>query len=82
MNIAGKKIENDKAYTLHLLESVGLDEEEANRHILKLSGGQQQRALIARCLSYDPKVILADEIYELKAVKKTNPKKNIIMKKG
>ena len=44
-----------------MLASVGLDEEEANRRILKLSGGQQQRVAIARCLSYDPKVILADE---------------------
>lgn len=61
MNIAGKKTENDKQYAMELLKRVGLDEEEVNRRILKLSGGQQQRVAIARCLSYDPKVILADE---------------------
>ena len=44
-----------------MLESVGLDEDEANRRILKLSGGQQQRVAIARALSYDPDIILADE---------------------
>ena len=46
---------------LQLLESVGLDEDEANRRVLKLSGGQQQRVAIARALSYDPDIILADE---------------------
>lgn len=61
MSIAGKKTENDKRYAMELLKRVGLDDEEANRRILKLSGGQQQRVAIARCLSYDPKVILADE---------------------
>ena len=44
-----------------LLTGVGLDEEEANRRVLKLSGGQQQRVAIARALSYNPDVILADE---------------------
>ena len=39
----------------------GLDEDEANRRVLKLSGGQQQRVAIARALSYDPDIILADE---------------------
>lgn len=61
MEIAGKKTTDKKAEALRLLAKVGLDEEEANRRILKLSGGQQQRVAIARCLSYDPKVILADE---------------------
>ena len=60
MEIAGKK-ENRKMIARELLEKVGLDEEEMNRRILKLSGGQQQRVAIARCLSYEPKVILADE---------------------
>ena len=46
---------------MDLLKKVALDEEEANRRILKLSGGQQQRVAIARALSYDPKIILADE---------------------
>ena len=46
---------------MELLDSVGLDEDEANRRVLKLSGGQQQRVAIARALSYDPDIILADE---------------------
>ena len=44
-----------------MLKKVGLNEEEANRRVLKLSGGQQQRVAIARALSYDPQIILADE---------------------
>ena len=43
------------------MESVGLDETFANRRVLKLSGGEQQRIAIARSLSYDPEVIIADE---------------------
>ena len=50
-----------KDRALELLKSVRLDEEEANRRVLKLSGGQQQRVAIARALSYDPDIILADE---------------------
>ena len=62
MDIAGAKTggkKKDKA--MKLLGSVGLDEDEANRRVLKLSGGQQQRVAIARALSYDPDIILADE---------------------
>lgn len=61
MEIAGVKGRNKKAKALSLLESVGLDGEEANRRVLKLSGGQQQRVAIARALSYDADIILADE---------------------
>ena len=61
MDVAGYKCKNKKERALELLESVGLDEDEANRRILKLSGGQQQRVAIARALSYDPDIILADE---------------------
>ena len=46
---------------MELLDSVGLDDDEANRRVLKLSGGQQQRVAIARALAYDPDIILADE---------------------
>ena len=61
MDISGKKFSNKKKLAMELLEKVGLDEDEANRRILKLSGGQQQRVAIARALSYNPDVILADE---------------------
>ncbi len=61
MDVAGDKSKNKKARALELLSSVGLDEDEANRRVLKLSGGQQQRVAIARALSYDPDIILADE---------------------
>ena len=61
MDVSGAKIKNKKQRALELLDSVGLDEDEANRRVLKLSGGQQQRVAIARALSYDPDIILADE---------------------
>lgn len=61
MDVSGAKIKDKKQKALTLLDSVGLDEDEANRRVLKLSGGQQQRVAIARALSYDPDIILADE---------------------
>ena len=61
MDIAGVKGVNKKEKAMALLKSVGLDEDEANRRVLKLSGGQQQRIAIARALSYDADIILADE---------------------
>ena len=61
MDVAGYKIKNKKQKAIELLNSVGLDEDEANRRVLKLSGGQQQRVAIARALSYNPDIILADE---------------------
>ena len=55
----GKKAIREAAY--EYLEKVGITREEADRRVLKLSGGQQQRVAIARAISYDPKIILADE---------------------
>ena len=61
MDVAGYKCKNKKQRAIELLHSVGLDEDESNRRVLKLSGGQQQRVAIARALSYNPDIILADE---------------------
>lgn len=61
MNISGSKERNKKKYALELLEKVGIDKETANRKVLKLSGGEQQRIGIARAISHNPDIIVADE---------------------
>lgn len=61
MNISGNAESDKKAFAYTLLEKVGIDHETANRKILKLSGGEQQRIGIARALSHNPDVIIADE---------------------
>lgn len=61
MDISGVKFDNKKEKAIELLKNVGLSENYADRMILTLSGGQQQRVAIARSLSYDSKMILADE---------------------
>lgn len=61
MEISGKKGKENKERAIELMKSVGLDESFANRRILKLSGGEQQRIAIARSLSYNPDIIIADE---------------------
>lgn len=60
MNINGMKGDK-KARALELMNSVGLSSNYANRRILKLSGGEQQRISIARSISYNPSIIIADE---------------------
>ena len=61
MDINNLKVDDKKKLAEDLMKQVGLSENMANRRILKLSGGEQQRIAIARSLSYNPEIILADE---------------------
>ena len=61
MDISKVKVNDKKALAIDLMEQVGLSKNMAERRILKLSGGEQQRIAIARSLSYNPEIILADE---------------------
>ena len=61
MDVNGLKIKNKKAKAIELMEKVGLKASYANRKVLRLSGREQQRVAIARSLSYNPKMIIADE---------------------
>lgn len=61
MDASGVKYEDKKKEALKLMKSVGLKESYANRKVLRISGGEQQRVAIARSLSYNPKMIVADE---------------------
>ena len=54
-----RRAKKESAYAL--LNNVGIDRETAERKILKLSGGEQQRVGIARAMSHNPDVIIADE---------------------
>ena len=61
MNISGSAESDKTAFAYNILEKMGIDKETSERKILKLSGGEQQRVGIARALSHNPDIIIADE---------------------
>jgi len=61
MHISASAVKDKKAFAYELLEKVGIDRETAGRKVLKLSGGEQQRVGIARAISHNPDIIIADE---------------------
>ncbi|WP_404332014.1 ABC transporter ATP-binding protein [Mesobacillus maritimus] len=61
MEITGASYKNKKEFALQMLERVGISAEQAHQKVLTLSGGQQQRVSIARALSCDAELIVADE---------------------
>ena len=61
MDISNIKGKNRYKKAQELLLKVGLSEDLINRPVLQLSGGEQQRIAIARALSYESEIILADE---------------------
>lgn len=61
MNISGSRAKGKTEIAYKLLSNLSIDRETATRKILQLSGGEQQRVGIARALSHNPDIVIADE---------------------
>ncbi|SDP69891.1 putative ABC transport system ATP-binding protein [Litchfieldia salsa] len=61
MDITKSPQKNKRQYAIEMLHKVGINEKQARQKVLTLSGGQQQRVSIARALSCESDLIVADE---------------------
>jgi len=55
------KNKNKEEYARELLESLGINKDQCRRKVIELSGGEQQRVAVARAISHQHDIILADE---------------------